>query len=88
MLQLIGDVSYSIYMLHVVVLFGAIELLGVFGVTFAKAPLNLVSFWVGLLACAMFLVVVVLLSTLSYRYIEKPCRDFINRRSRAAVMAH
>ena len=86
-LQLIGDVSYSIYMLHVVVLFGAIELLGVFGVTFAKAPLNLVSFWVGLLACAMFLVVVVLLSTLSYRFIEKPCRDFINRRSRAAVMA-
>jgi len=84
-LQLVGDVSYSIYMWHIVILFGGIQLLGALGMTFAKPPFSAVPFWAGFAGCATFLIVVVLLSILSYRYVEKPCRDFINRRSRRAL---
>jgi len=80
-LQLIGNISYSIYMLHVVVIFMIIETLNAFGIALPQAPHNDVPFWPGLLGCVGFLAIVIILSALTYRAIERPCRDFLNRKS-------
>lgn len=84
-LQLVGDVSYSIYMLHVVVLFSVMELLSGFGIVVRRMPDGTGPFWIGLLGCIAFLALIVYLSTWSYRKIEKPSRDFINRKLVPAI---
>ena len=78
-LKYLGDISYSIYMLHVVVIFTILEILKALDVTLSTASAANFPFWPGLLACLAFLGVVIALSALTYEWVEKPCRDFINR---------
>ncbi len=80
-LQFVGDISYSIYMLHVIVIFTTLEIFRVFGISMAKREGNLVDFWPGLLGCIAFLLVVIFLSWITYLKVEKPCRNSINRMS-------
>jgi len=85
LLQMIGDISYSIYMLHVVILFAIMEILNSSGVSIPRMPDNTVLFFTGLMGCIGFLAVIVLLSVWSYRKLETPCRDFINQKTRRAT---
>ena len=78
-LKYLGDISYSIYMLHVVVIFTILEILKAFELSLSVASAANFPFWPGLLACLGFLVVMIALSAVTYELVEKPCRDFINR---------
>ena len=78
-LKYLGDISYSIYMLHVVVIFTILEILKAFELPLSAASAANFPFWPGLLACVGFLAVVIGLSAVTYEWVEKPCRDFINR---------
>jgi peptidoglycan/LPS O-acetylase OafA/YrhL len=80
-LQFIGEISYSIYMLHVIIIFAALEILGSFGIVLAGGETKLVDFWPGLLGCIAFLAVVLALSAVSFAKLEKPCRDYLNRKA-------
>jgi peptidoglycan/LPS O-acetylase OafA/YrhL len=79
-LQMLGDVSYSIYMLHVILIFSILEGLRAFGIQLTAVQTHGVTFWPGLLGCIGFLTVLIVLSSWSYRWLEKPCRDFLNRK--------
>jgi peptidoglycan/LPS O-acetylase OafA/YrhL len=63
----LGDVSYAVYLIHGLVLSVAIRL--IVGMP-AVARLSPIPYW-GLIAAAS--VVVVVLATLSYRFVEMPC---------------
>lgn len=82
--RFLGEVSYSIYLIHyvlVLVAFGVAAMAGdvvnVAGAPWIGAP----NAWAGDLATILFLGLVVGVSALSYRFIERPGRDLFNRLS-------
>lgn len=78
-LQIVGEISYSIYMIHIIILFIVIDNLKKANIKLPERPFNDVSFWPGLFGCLGFLVLIISLSYLSYRFVEKPSRDLINK---------
>ena len=80
-LQYLGDISYSIYLMHSPAMFFlAIPLLSKLGYIY-KGPGSLhIPFYTGLWTCATFLAGSILLSSVTYYFIEKPCRNWLNRK--------
>jgi len=79
MLQYLGDISYSIYLMQIFPqepFSHGWRLPGVTGT--ARGKFN-IDFPHGLLYCAIYLVLLVALASITYYVIERPCRKFINR---------
>ncbi|MDR0794253.1 MAG: acyltransferase [Chitinophagaceae bacterium] len=78
--QFIGDISYSIYLMQIFFqepFSHGIRLPGVTG--FGRGKMN-IDFGHGLVYCIINIALLISVSTLSYRFIEVPCRKYINRR--------
>lgn len=82
-LQYVGDISYSIYLMHGLLIFIiAAPLLQNMGYVY-KGPGSLsLPFWTGLGICSLFLLVVIGVSSITYFLIEKPCRSWINGKNK------
>lgn len=78
-LQYFGDISYSIYLTHGLTMFTiAVPFLTKMGYVY-KGPGSLkIPFMEGLWTCGLYLLVIVIISSLTYYLIEKPCRNWIN----------
>ncbi len=78
-LQYIGNISYSIYLMQIflqVPFSHGLRLPGVTG--FGRGKLN-IAFFPGLRYCCLYIIFLILISSLTYYVIEKPCRKFINK---------
>ena len=78
-LQYLGDISYSIYLMQIFPqepFSHGWRLPGVTGT--ARGKFN-IDFPHGLLYCAVYLVLLFALASITYYVIERPCRSFINR---------
>jgi peptidoglycan/LPS O-acetylase OafA/YrhL len=75
-LQYLGKISYSIYLSSVFtfVVFGLVKLPRI---TYLKYS-AITDFWTGLLYCTAFLILHIGISSLTYYFIEKPCRKYLN----------
>jgi peptidoglycan/LPS O-acetylase OafA/YrhL len=79
--QYLGDISYSIYMVHALFIFYAIDnFLKILGITFKDNEAHEVPFYTGLLACILFLLMIIIVSSITYYLIEKPCRRWLNKK--------
>ena len=80
-LQRLGDWSFSIYMVHVPIM----QIFTIFFVKknpdfFAKfPPVREVDFTVGVTYCAIIILLTLLVSSVTYRYIEVPARTYLNK---------
>jgi peptidoglycan/LPS O-acetylase OafA/YrhL len=80
-LQFLGEISYSVYLMHGLLLFWVAVPALVFGGYDYKGPGSLtVPLATGLLYCGIYLIVVLVVSTLTYYAVEKQCRYWINRK--------
>jgi peptidoglycan/LPS O-acetylase OafA/YrhL len=79
-LQFLGDISYSIYLVHSAVIFlVGVPILQKMGYVYKGPNSGLqISFLNGLLLTAAILAVVIVVSIITYYFIEKPCRKWIN----------
>jgi peptidoglycan/LPS O-acetylase OafA/YrhL len=78
-MQFLGDISYSIYLMQIFLQepFSHGYLLpGTVGVGRGRQNIDLSS---GLLYCLIYLVLLIFISYVTYRWLERPCRRFINR---------
>lgn len=80
-LQYLGDISYSIYLTHGIAMFLiATPIITNLGYIY-KGPGSLqIPFFTGLWVCALYLLGIVLISSVSYRFIERPCRRWLNEK--------
>jgi peptidoglycan/LPS O-acetylase OafA/YrhL len=79
-LQYLGDISYSIYLMQIFLqepFSHGIRLPGVAGN--ARGRFN-IDFGHGLLYCVVYLLLLVVLASGTYYLIERPCRKWINAR--------
>jgi peptidoglycan/LPS O-acetylase OafA/YrhL len=77
--QYFGDISYSIYLTHIFALFYfAVPLNAKLGFVASGQGAIPVSFVTGLGLCALYLLAVVLISSVTYYLIERPCRNWLN----------
>jgi len=72
----LGDISYSVYMLHFLLLIFIGKAAYKMGYRFNYQ--TGLPFYKGALLCAAYVVVLMVLSSISYRFVEKPCRKYIN----------
>lgn len=78
--QFIGKISYSIYLLHYILILCVLMPILKFlkfnytGPGSLNPPLN-----VGFAMCALFVAMVMIVSSITYKYIEKPFRNWINK---------
>ena len=80
----LGDISYSVYMTHVLLLQLSIGGLKLF---FGPTPLETMTFWQSLVSLFVVLGVLLLLSDITYRRIEVPARRWLKgNASRKAVL--
>jgi peptidoglycan/LPS O-acetylase OafA/YrhL len=80
-LQYLGDISYSIYLMQIFLqepFSHGIRLPGVTGN--ARGKFN-IDFWPGLGYCLIYLVLLVGIATVTYYLVERPCRKWINARN-------
>jgi peptidoglycan/LPS O-acetylase OafA/YrhL len=80
-LQYLGDISYSIYLMQIFLqepFSHGFRLPGVTGN--ARGKFN-IDFWPGLGYCLIYLVLLVGLATVTYFLVERPCRKWINARN-------
>lgn len=78
-MQFLGDISYSIYLMQIFLqepFSHGYQLPGTVGVGRGKQNIELFS---GLFYCLIYVVLLVLISYVTYRWLERPCRRFINR---------
>jgi len=80
-LQYLGDISYSIYLMQIFLqepFSHGFRLPGVTGN--ARGRFN-IDFWPGLGYCVIYLLLLVGLASLTYYVVERPCRKWINARN-------
>jgi peptidoglycan/LPS O-acetylase OafA/YrhL len=79
-LQYLGDISYSIYLIHsMAMFFVTVPILTALGYIF-KGPGSLqIPFFTGFWVCALYLLGIIVISSASYFLIERPCRRILNR---------
>jgi peptidoglycan/LPS O-acetylase OafA/YrhL len=81
LLQYLGDISYSIYLMQIFLqepFEHGVRLPGVTGN--ARGKFN-IDFWPGLGYCLVYLVLLVGIATVTYYVVERPCRKWINARN-------
>ncbi|MBC7422359.1 MAG: acyltransferase [Ferruginibacter sp.] len=80
-LQYLGDISYSVYLMHgSLVFFVAIPIITKLGFV-SKGPHSLeLPFFTGFCICIFYLLAVIAASSATYYLIEKPCRNWINKK--------
>lgn len=81
LLQYLGDISYSIYLMQIFLqepFSHGIRLPGVTGL--ARGKFNFVNFWHGLGFCLLYVLLLIGLASVTYFFIERPCRRWINQR--------
>ncbi len=79
-LQYLGDISYSMYLMQIFLqepFSKGLRLPGTVGIGRGKQN---IAFSSGAVYCAVYLLALVALSTITYYCIERPCRKFINRK--------
>lgn len=80
-LQYMGEISYSIYMVHTLLIFLVTIVLIVFGgYTYQKAGAVQFTLVAGLLYCSAYLIAVIIASAITYKFIELPARNYLNNR--------
>jgi peptidoglycan/LPS O-acetylase OafA/YrhL len=77
-MQNIGDWSFSIYLTHQPLIFALIKIPAMFDNTYAPPPLDTLAAWI---ICLIFLAITLLISSLTYRFVEVPARKWINPRA-------
>ncbi len=80
-LQYLGDISYSIYLMQIFLqepFEHGVRLPGVTGD--ARGKFN-IDFWPGLGYCVIYLLLLVGIATVTYYLVERPCRKWINARN-------
>ena len=78
-LQFLGDISYSVYLMQIFLqepFSHSIYLPGITGIGRGKQNIDFSS---GILYCIAYLILLVLLSYITYQWVERPSRRFINR---------
>lgn len=78
-LQFLGDISYSIYLMQIFLqepFSHNMYLPGTVGVGRGKQNIDFSS---GFIYCILYLLLLVLISYVTYRWVERPCRKFINQ---------
>jgi peptidoglycan/LPS O-acetylase OafA/YrhL len=78
-LQYLGDISYSIYLMQIFPQEPFSHGWRLPGVTGASRGKFNIDFGPGLMYCVIYLVLLVALASVTYYVIERPCRTFINR---------
>jgi peptidoglycan/LPS O-acetylase OafA/YrhL len=76
-LQWLGERSYSIYLWHMPLLIFQIFLFSLTGKIMPTGPWD----------CAILVALVLVISEISYRYFETPCRDYIRSLGRKSLIA-
>ncbi|WP_020605216.1 acyltransferase family protein [Spirosoma spitsbergense] len=78
--QRLGDLSYSIYMTHVPVMFTflAVDELSKPQMEFPALPAPVVYGLEGPVTCLVYVLIVLLVSALTYRFVEVPARNYLN----------
>jgi peptidoglycan/LPS O-acetylase OafA/YrhL len=75
-LNFLGDISYSVYLLHFLLIIFVVKAAYKLGFRFDFQ--TGLPFFKGAMLCIGYVVVLLILSTISYRFLEKPCRKYIN----------
>jgi peptidoglycan/LPS O-acetylase OafA/YrhL len=89
-LQRLGDWSFSIYMVHVPLIY----LIWIYFVrtnpemfaTFPPPPADPATYPIGLMVCIGIVAVTLLVASFTYRYIEVPTRDYLNRKQKSKAL--
>ena len=83
-LQRLGDWSFSIYMVHVPIMYAFwIYQIRMYPTMYAKFPpeqAGTPDYTIGMIVCLVMVALTLLLSALSYRFIEVPARHYLNKR--------
>jgi len=89
-LQRLGDWSFSIYMVHVpimyLILLYQVQLNPEKLATFPPPPADPATYPVGLLVCIGIVAATLLVASFTYRYIEVPARDYLNRKQKSKAL--
>lgn len=78
-LQFLGDISYSVYLMQIFLqepFSHGIYLPGITGIGRGKQNIDFSS---GVLYCITYLILLIMISYISYQWVERPSRKFINR---------
>ena len=79
-LQWLGDISYSVYLMQFPLMLLIIMILPHLGISW-NGPYSLhLPYWQAALCCFLFLALLIGISALSYRFIERPFRKLINNK--------
>jgi peptidoglycan/LPS O-acetylase OafA/YrhL len=79
-LQYLGDISYSIYMTQLIILFFVPKIIEASGITIPKIADKTFAFSTGILYCLFILTLAIAFSLLTYHNIEVPLRKWINKK--------
>ena len=77
-MQNLGDWSFSIYLTHQPLIFVLLKIPAMFGNSSAPPPLDTPAAWV---VCLIFVALTLVISSLTYRFVEVPARKWINPRA-------
>ncbi|MGG9963478.1 acyltransferase family protein [Ferruginibacter sp. SUN106] len=80
-LHFLGDISYSIYLIHFLFIIFIEMVAYKFGYRYHSELIF--PFFKGAALCILYLLLLIVLSAVSYHIIEKPCRNYINRKWQA-----
>jgi peptidoglycan/LPS O-acetylase OafA/YrhL len=89
-LQRLGDWSFSIYMVHVPIIYVfwifQMKANPTMWAEFGPKPVDPATYPIALVACFVIIVLTLLVASFTYRFVEVPARNYLNRRSKVKVI--